>query len=179
MASVPAPDKEVAAIESIASRIFVIRGHRVMIDSDLAKIYGVPTKRLNEQVRRNRNRFPPDFAFPLTCQEVAILKSQIATSSWGGRRYRPWAFTEHGAVMLANILHSARAVTASVYVVRAFVHLRSMLAGHRELARRVDELERKYDGQFHVVFDAIRNLMEKPPDPPPPGEPEKDPIGFR
>ena len=179
MKSVPAPDKEVAAIDSIASRIFVIRGHRVMLDSDLAKIYGVPTKRLNEQVRRNRNRFPSDFAFPPTYQEVAILRSQFATSSWGGRRYRPWAFTEHGAVMLANILHSSRAVAASVQVVRAFIHLRSMLAGHRELARRVDELEKKYDGQFHVVFDAIRNLMEKPPDPPPREELEKDPIGFR
>ncbi len=133
MKSVPAPDKEVAAIDSIASRIFVIRGHRVMLDSDLAKIYGVPTKRLNEQVRRNRNRFPSDFAFPISYQEVAILRSQIATSSWGGRRKLPWAFTEHGAVMLANILHSSRTVIG--------VGARSRLRAHRALRRGTPKLK--------------------------------------
>jgi len=138
-----------------------------MLDSDLAAPYGVTTKRLNQQLRRNRGRFPADFAFQLTAEEVQILKSQIVTSSsmWGGRRYPPVAFTEHGAVMLASVLNSPVAVEASIQVVRAFVQLRSMLAAHADLAHKLAELERKYDSQFRVVFDAIRRLMEPPPDP--------------
>ena len=112
------------AIEAIASRIVVLRGQRVMLDADLAALYGVTTKRLNEQVRRNLERFPSDFMFQLTNQEVAILKSQFATSSWGGKRKRPLAFTEHGALMAAMVLNSPRATEVSVYVVRAFVELR-------------------------------------------------------
>jgi hypothetical protein len=157
---------------AIESRILLIRGHRVMFDSDLALIYGISTKRLNQQVRRNLDRFPADFGFQLTSKEVRILRSQSATSSWGGRRYLPFVFTEHGALMLASVLSSRTAVQASIQVVRAFVRLRELLSNHEELARRVHELEARYDGQFKVVFDAIRQLMESVPDPP------KRRIGF-
>ena len=133
-----------------------------MFDSDLALLYGVPTKRLNQQVRRNLSRFPPDFGFQLTVKELGILRSQIATSRWGGRRYAPWVFTEHGAVMLASVLSSGVAIEASIEVVRAFVRLREWIGGQVELAKRIDDLESRYDGQFKVVFDAIRQLMEAP-----------------
>ncbi len=144
-----------------------------MLDEDLAEIYGVTTKRLNEQVKRNKDRFPEDFMFRLTVEEFAALRSQFATSRWGGRRYPPNAFTEHGAVMLASVLNSPIAVEASIQVVRAFVRLRELLTSHKELARKLADLERKYDQQFQVVFDAIRKLMEPPP------EKEKRRIGFK
>jgi hypothetical protein len=145
-----------------------------MLDEDLALIYGVSTKRLNEQVKRNRFRFPEDFMFRLTADEARHLKSQFATSSpsHGGRRKPPYAFTEHGAVMLASVLNTPIAVQASIQVVRAFIRLRGILATHKDLARRLDELEQKYDGQFRVVFDAIRQLMA------PPAQKRKQ-IGFR
>lgn len=155
------------------SRIHLIRGQRVMLDSDLAQLYGVPTKRVNEQVRRNRRRFPADFAFHLSQEEFEILRSQNATSSWGGRRHPPFAFTEHGAVMLANVLNSKTAVEASVQVVRAFIRIRALLGSHAELAREVQELESKYGAHFRVVFDAIRELMEGHEE----SSPEK--TGFR
>jgi hypothetical protein len=151
---------------ALESRILLVRGHRVMFDSDLALIYGVTTKRLNEQVRRNIDRFPADFGFQLHPKEVRILRSHIATSSWGGRRYLPFAFTEHGALMLASVLTSPVAIQASIEVVRAFVRLRELLGGQADLARRLDDLEARYDGQFKVVFDAIRGLMDAPLDPP-------------
>lgn len=158
----------------VDSLILIVRGQRVMIDADLAALYGVPTKRLNEQVKRNAERFPGDFCFRLSLAESARLRSQIATSNAGrgGRRSRPLAFTEHGAIMAANVLNSPRAVEMSVHVVRAFVRLREVVASHRDLVRRVDELEAHYDGQFKVVFDAIRRLMA-PPEPNP-----KRKIGF-
>jgi len=146
-----------------------------MLDADLAALYSVSTKRLNEQVRRNRSRFPEDFAFRLTRAEVDALRSQIATSKpgRGGRRHPPTAFTEHGAVMLASVLNSPVAVLASIQVVRAFVQLRGMMASHADFARRLDELERRYDQRFQVVFDAIRRLMQ-------PSDPRERPrIGFR
>ena len=145
-----------------------------MLDEDLALIYGVSTKRLNEQVKRNRPRFPEDFMFRLTAEETSLLKSQFATSSAGhsGRRKLPYAFTGHGAVMLASVLNTPVAVQASIQVVRAFIRLRQILAEHRELARRLDALEKKYDGQFRVVFDAIRRLMAPP-------EHRRKQIGFR
>ncbi len=154
------------------SRILLVRGHNVMLDSDLAELYRVSTKRLNEQVRRNHERFPEDFMFQLTSKEA--LRSQSATSKRGrgGRRYRPYAFTEHGAVMLASVLNSAVAVQASIQVVRAFIRLREILASHKELARKLAELERKYDKQFKVVFDAIRELMAPP-------RKQRKPIGFQ
>ncbi len=155
--------KLIPSIE-IERSIHVTRGEKAMLDSDLAKLYRVSTKRLNEQFRRNVNRFPRDFAFRLTPQEFTRLKSQFATSSseWGGRRYPPVAFTEHGALMLASVLNSPIAIEASIQVVRAFVRLRELLASHKDLARRLDELEAKFDEQFAVVFDAIRQLMSPP-----------------
>ena len=129
-----------AASLKIAERIRALRGARVILDSDLAVLYGVTVKRLNEQVRRNLARFPRDFAFLLDNHELAILKSQIATSSWGGKRKPPRAFTEHGAIMAATVLNSRRAVEVSVYVVRAFVQMRETLASHKQLAVRLNEL---------------------------------------
>jgi ORF6N domain. len=167
-------------VEQIESQIFLIRGQKVMLDADLAELYGVETKRFNEQVRRNSERFPEDFMFQLTAEEFANLRSQIATSNnpvgsptgRGGRRHLPYAFTEHGAIMAASVLNSPRAVETSVQVVRAFVRLRQMLASNAELSRRLSTLEKKYDIQFKAVFDAIRELMT-------PLEPKKKrPIGF-
>ena len=172
-------------LEAITQRIVVLREQKVLLDADLAALYGVQTRRLNEQVRRNRARFPEDFIFELTAEEFANLKSQFATSSWGGRRKLPMAFTEHGAIMAATVLNTPRAVEVSVYVVRAFVRLRELVGSHRELAKRLDDLEQKTEAlamshdtfsrntrnQLKQVFDALRELMT-PPDPP------KRPIGF-
>jgi hypothetical protein len=166
------------AIEAIASRILILRGQRVMLDADLATLYGVETRRLNEQVRRNQQRFPADFLFQLSAVEFTHLKSQFATSSWGGTRKRPFAFTEHGAIMAAMVLNSSRATEVSVYVVRAFIELRDTLVAHRKLAKRLDELEARlesrlihHDQAIAGILAAIRQLMT-PPDPP------KRPIGF-
>ena len=145
----------------IESLVHVIRGQRVMLDRDLAALYGVPTKRLNEQVRRNESRFPEDFMFQLSPEEAARLRSQTATSKKGrgGRRYAPLAFTEQGVAMLSSVLHSEAAVRVNIEIMRAFVRLRAMLASHAQLAKKLDDLEKKYDGQFAVVFQAIRELM--------------------
>lgn len=161
--------------ERIEHSIYAIRGKRVMLDTDLAEIYGVTTKRLNEQVKRNLDRFPEDFMFQLTFQEVAALRSQSAalSKSWGGKRALPFAFTEHGAVMLASVLNSPVAVDASVQVVRAFVKLRQLLASHADLARKIHALEKKYDSQFSAVFKAINELME------PVEKGKKKVVGFR
>ena len=150
--------------DQIAHLILLIRGQKVMLDEDLARIYGVNTKRLNQQVNRNSRRFPADFMFQVTEKEYEYLRLQIATSNIrrGGRRHLPYAFTEHGAVMLAAVLKSDTAVEASIQVVRAFIRLRQILASHVELSRKVDALERKYDGQFKSVFDAIRQMMTPP-----------------
>jgi len=160
--------------ERIERAILQIRGHKVMLDRDLAELYGVPTKRLNEQVRRNRDRFPADFMLRLTGEEVRSLRSQIATSKpgRGGARYRPYAFTEQGVAMLSTVLNSERAIEVNIAIIRAFVRLREILSTHKDLARKLDELEKKYDENFRVVFAAIRQLME-PPDPP-----KKGRIGF-
>lgn len=161
--------------ERIERSILVIREKKVMLDSDLSEIYGVTTGRLNEQVKRNRERFPEDFMFQLTFQEVAILKTHFETTnkSWGGKRKLPYVFTEHGAVMLASVLNSPVAIEASVQVVRAFVKLRQLLASNADLARKLNTLEKKYDSQFAMVFKAIRELME------PPLKGKKKTIGFR
>jgi hypothetical protein len=175
----PKPDSRPFAIEAIASRIVTLRGERVLLDADLAALYGVETRRLNEQVRRNRRRFPADFVFRMTREELENLMSQFATSRWGGRRKLPYAFTEHGAIQAATILSTRRAVEVSVYVVRAFVQLRGVLTANRELAKRLVELEarieRKIDTHDRVIadiLDAIRQLMS-PPEPKP-----KRRIGF-
>jgi phage regulator Rha-like protein len=158
--------------ERIESRILLIRGQKVMLDADLAALYGVETRVLVQAVKRNLERFPHDFMFQLNREEFHILRSQSVTSShWGGRRYRPYAFTEHGAVMLASVLNSRVAVQASIQVVRAFIRLREILATHKELARKLAELEQKYDKRFKVVFDAIRYLMTPP-------EKKRKQIGF-
>lgn len=156
-------------IDAIQSRILLIRGQRVMMDYDLAALYGVTTARLNEQVRRNAERFPADFMFQLGKQEFAALMSQIATSNAGrgGRRKLPYAFTEHGAIMAASVLSSPRAVEVSLYVVRAFVRLRELLSSNKELAKKLDELERKlssHDRTIVQLVNAIRDLMA-PPEP--------------
>ncbi len=155
--------KSLIPIERIEKTILLIRNQKVILDVDIAELYGVSTKRLNEQVKRNIDRFPEDFMFQLTQDEYDDLRSQFATSSsWGGRRYPPYVFTEHGAVMLANVLKSEAAINASIQVVRAFVRLREMLASHKELSRKLDQMERKYDAQFKEVFNAIRKLMAIP-----------------
>ena len=157
------PSTALVPRERIERRILVVRGEKVLLDSDLAELDGVTTKRLNEQVKRNRDRFPPDFMFQLTNQEVTILRSQFATSSvHGGRRYAPYVFTEHGAIMAANVLSSERAIQVSIYVVRTFIALRQYAASHQFLSRRLDQMEKKYDHQFKVVFDAIRQMIEPP-----------------
>jgi len=143
-----------------------IRGHAVILDADLATLYGVPVKRLNEQVRRNKERFPEPFVFQLTSTEWSSLRSQNATLKRGEhRKYLPYVFSEHGAIMAATVLNSPRAIQMSVAVVTAFVKLRRMALSVEGLARKVNELEGKYDKQFKVVFDAVRRLM-KPPEPP-------------
>lgn len=149
-----------------------IRGHAVILDADLAALYGVTVKRLNQQMTRNRDRFPDDFCFRITETEWRSLRLQNATSKGrGGRRYMPYAFTEHGAIMAATVLNSPQAVQMSLAVVRAFVKLRRMALSVEGLARKVDALEQKYDKQFKVVFDAVRRLMNPP-------EPPRKRIGF-
>jgi len=145
-----------------------------MLDRDLAVLYGVSTTRLNEQVQRNRERFPSDFMFQLTPEETDSLRSQFAISNRGrgGRRYLPYAFTEQGVAMLSGVLKSRRAVLVNVEIMRTFVKLRQILSTHAELARKLEELEKKYDSQFRVVFDAIRELMSAEPG-------ENRPVGFR
>ena len=159
------------SLERIAQFILVIRGHRVVLDSDLAALYGVPTKRLNEQVRRNRERFPEDFMFPLTEEEYARLRSHFATSNTarGGRRYVPSVFTEHGAIMAASVLNTPLAVEVSIYVVRAFVGLRELLTSNKELARKLGA----HDQAIASILSAIRELMT-----PTPSQPTKRRMGF-
>jgi hypothetical protein len=162
----------IASVEQIESQIFLIRGQKVMLDADLAELYGVETKVMNQAIKRNTERFPEDFMFQLTAEEFADLKCQIGTSNLrsqivtsnkpagrGGRRYLPYALTEHGAIMAASVLNSPRAVETSVQVVRAFVQLRQMLATNAELSRKLAILEKKYDIKFKAVFDAINELM--------------------
>lgn len=165
-------------VPAVERSIRLIRGQRVMLDEDLAELYGVPVKRLNEQVRRNLDRFPNDFMFQLNADEGEILRSQIATlrSRHGAhRKYAPWAFSEQGVAMLSSVLRSPRAVQVNVEIMRTFVRLRRMLDSNAELARKIEVLERKYDGQFRVVFEAIRELMQPAAKPVRPARP----IGFR
>jgi ORF6N domain len=171
--AISSPKAELS-MQVLAGRILVIRGQRVVSDSDLALLYGVETKRFNEQIRRNLTRFPPDFMFELTQEEFKSLRSQFATSKRGGRRYLPLVFTEHGAIMAASVLNSERAVQMSVYVVRAFVQLRELMVDHKVLADKLDALERRvshHDNSLVALIDAIRALTEQP-------KPVKRPIGF-
>jgi hypothetical protein len=168
--------KQVAAVEGqrIEQAILWIRGHKVMLDEDLADLYGVTTKALVQAIKRNAERFPSDFMFQLSIQEVRDLRSQNVTSNAGrgGRRTLPYAFTEQGVAMLSSVLRSERAIQVNVEIIRTFVRMRQMLSAHEQLARRIDALERKYDHHFKGVFDAIRELMT-------PAEPKKrGRIGF-
>ena len=153
----------IISITDIENRIFLIRGQKVMLSMDLAELYEVAPKVLIQSVKRNAARFPSDFMFQLTLQEFTNLKSQIVTSSWGGiRRALPYAFTEQGVAMLSGVLNSPRAIHVNIEIMRAFVQIRRMLAGNKDLSRRLDDLEKKYDQQFRIVFDAIRELMAPP-----------------
>ncbi|HWR81895.1 MAG TPA: ORF6N domain-containing protein [Candidatus Deferrimicrobium sp.] len=145
--------------ERIENSILLLRGQKVMLDKDLADLYGVETRVLNQAVTRNLKRFPDDFMFRLTRKGTTILKSQFVTSNWGGTRKLPRAFTEQGVAMLSSVLRSERAIQVNIEIVRAFVRLRRLLGSHVELARKLDALEKRYDTQFKVVFDAIRELM--------------------
>lgn len=156
---------------TIEKHILLIRGQKVLLDTALAELYGVETKVLLQAVKRNIDRFPDDFMFQLTKQEFTNLRSQTVTSSWGGRRTAPYAFTEQGVAMLSSVLRSAQAVQVNIEIMRAFVRVRRILSENTELNLRLDALENRYDEQFKAVFDAIRELM-KPP------EPSKNPIGF-
>lgn len=151
---------------TIEQRILLLRGHKVMLDRDLAELYGITTRRLKEQVKRNLKRFPADFMLQLTLEETKQMlhsRSQIATLNRGANiKYASYAFTEHGAIMLASVLNSPIAIKASIQVVRAFVRLRTILETHKELAQKLEILERKYDAQFKVVFEAIKQLMHEP-----------------
>ncbi len=139
--------------------IYEIRGQKIMLDSDLANLYGVETKVLNQAVTRNKDRFSLDFMFRLTQKEFSNLRSQIVTSSWGGGRYLPLAFTEHGILMLSSVLRSEQAIMVNIHIMRAFINLRESLAGYAELYSKLEAMEQKYDEQFGVVFDAIRNML--------------------
>lgn len=158
--------------ERIRSAIFLIRGQRVMLDRDLAGLYGVETFNLNKAVKRNKERFPSDFMFQLTREEFANLKFHFGISSWGGTRKLPYAFTELGVAMLSSVLNSKRAVRVNIQIMRAFVDLRELLSTHRDLARKLEEMEKKYDRQFKIVFDAIRQILTPPEKP-------RRPIGFQ
>ncbi len=166
-------NKSIIPVSRIENLIFMIRDEKVILDQDLAAMYGVETRALVQAVKRNIDRFPKDFMFQLSKDEFINLRSQIVTSSWGGRRTPPYAFTEQGVAMLSSVLKSKRAVLVNIEIMRTFVKLRRILTTHSELARKLASLERKYDKQFKLVFDAIREIMA-PKDPP-----KKRQIGFR
>jgi hypothetical protein len=159
--------KSIIPVERIAARIYLIRGDKVMLDSDLAELYGVQTKALNQAVTRNRDRFPEDFMFRLSAEEFETLRSQIVTSSWGGRRYPPFAFTEHGVAMLSSVLRSKKATQVNIDIIRAFIMLRHMLAGNAALARKIEQLDRK----VAVLYEAFQKLLQ-------PDAPKKRRIGY-
>lgn len=155
---------EIVPVQSILNKIYYFRGVNVMLDRDLAELYGVETKRLKEQVKRNIDRFPDDFMFELTKEEFEVLRSQNATSKMEGRggiRYLPYAFTEHGVLMLSNVLNSEKAVKVSIQVIRVFTKLRQMLSTHEDLKKKIEEMENRYDHQFRIIFDAIKQLIEE------------------
>ncbi len=167
--------EEIIVPEAIEHKIYLIRGHKVMFDKDLAKLYNVSTGRLNEQVKRNIKRFPGDFMFQLTKEEFENLISQIAISSWGGTRKLPFGFTEQGVAMLSSVLNSERAIQVNIVIMRAFVKLKQILSMNKELAYKLAELERKiekHDEDIQAIFEAIRQLMASPPIKP------KPQIGF-
>jgi phage regulator Rha-like protein len=152
--------KAIVPLELIEKKILLISGQKVMLDSDLAELYGVETKALVRAVKRNSERFPDDFMVQLTKEEFDNLKCHFGTSRWGGRRYLPYAFTENGVAMLSSVLNSNRAIQVNIQIMRTFSKLREMIASHKDLTRKLNELEKKYDGQFQIVFEAIRQIIE-------------------
>ncbi len=161
--------------ENISLLIHFIRGEKVLLDIDLAALYGVEVKRLKEAVRRNRNRFPPDFLFELTREESHNLRTQFASSSWGGARYQPFAFTELGVAMLSSVLNSEKAINVNIAIMRAFVQLRKFIESNRELALKIEELGRtvsKQDENISLIFETIRQMIEKKNEP-------REPVGFK
>ena len=165
---------DIIPVEKITNKIYVIRGFKVMLDRDLAELYGVETKRLKEQVRRNISRFPEDFMFVITNQKLRNLRSQIATSSWGGTRYIPMAFTEQGVAMLSSVLNSKRAIDVNIAIMRTFVKMRQILATNKEFSEKLKIIEdqlAEHDEQFQVVFEVIKQLLTEEEKP-------KQKIGF-
>jgi hypothetical protein len=153
--------KEVTVpIEKISGKIYLIRGQKVMLDRDLAELYGVETALLKRAVRRKRDRFPNDFMFELSKSELDDLRCQIGTSRWGGTRYSPFAFTEQGVAMLSSVLNSERAIQVNIQIMRTFTQLRNMIATHDGLKRKIEAMEKNYDDQFRIVFEAITQLLE-------------------
>jgi hypothetical protein len=159
------------ALEDIKNRIYVCRGEKVMLDSDLAELYQVETKVLNQAVKRNSERFPKDFMYKLTKSEDTNLRSQFVTSSYGGRRYSTFAFTEQGIAMLSSVLKSKRAIQVNIQIMRTFTRLRQILSSHKELKEKIEQLENKYDSQFRIVFQTIQQLIAEEEKP-------KEKLGF-
>src|SRR3990172_5532057 len=153
---------EVIPQQLIENKIFIIRGKKIMLDRDLAVLYCVETKLINRAVKRNIDRFPEDFMFQLTKEEFDNLRFHFGTSSWGGQRYMPYAFTENGVAMLSSVLNSKSAIQVNIQIMRTFTKLRVMLMTHKELQRKIEEMEKKYDPQFKIVFDAIKQLLTPP-----------------
>ena len=166
-----AKSSEIIPIERIQNSIYLIRKQKVMLDKDLAALYGVETKSLIQAVKRNIERFPSDFMYQLTDKEFAILRSQIVTSSWGGRRYKPYVFTEQGVAMLSSVLRSKRALAVNIAIMRTFVKLREILGSNDLLRRKIESMERKYDEQFQQVFAVLKNMLTEESRP-------KKQIGF-
>lgn len=156
--------KDLVIQEEISQKIYLIRGCKVMLDRDLAVLYGVATRSLNQAVKRNNKRFPLDFMFRLTQEENDSLRSQFVISNErrGGRRYLPYAFTEQGVAMLSSVINSERAVQVNIQIIRTFIKLRQLLATHKDLLKKIEELEKRYDKQFRIVFDIIRELTPQP-----------------
>jgi len=169
-------DKKIAVNESLViSKIYMIRGHKVMLDEDLAEMYGTETRTLNQQIKRNSDRFPEDFMFQLTSDEYELLKSQNATSSWGGRRKLPNAFTEHGVLMLSSVLNSQTAIQVNIKIMRVYTKLRQMLLTNKDILLKLEQLEKQVSQnskEIQVVFSALKQLLETPKEP-------REPIGYK
>ncbi|MFH1958610.1 MAG: ORF6N domain-containing protein [bacterium] len=163
---------DLVPVEVIANKIFLIRGQKVMLDRDLAKLYGVSTGRLNEQVKRNGKRFPVEFMFQLSKEEFNNLISQFAISRWGGIRKLPFVFTEHGIAMLSSVLNSDRAIAVNIQIIKTFIRMRQMMLSYKDLKEKIEKIESKYDKQFRIVFQALKQLLEPKPVPP------KGKVGF-
>lgn len=164
-------EKSLIPHEKIEQKIFLIRGKKVMLDKDLAELYGVETKTFNRAVKRNKKRFPEDFMFQLANKKYKNLRYHFGTSSWGGRRYLPYAFTEQGVAMLSSVLNSDKAILINIQIIKTFVKMREMVISNKELRQRLEEMERKYDTKFQVVFTALRKILE-------PKEEPQHQIGF-